>query len=66
MMLFDRERCSTKVETYVNSKQASYRYKELTTVDIAAEYTVRSKFRHFSDRPPVPCPMQLELHFSCD
>jgi len=28
----------------VNNKQASYRYKKLTTVDIAAEYTVREQF----------------------
>jgi len=30
----------------VNNKQASYRYKELTTVDIAAEHTVWNKFQH--------------------
>jgi len=30
----------------VNNKQDRYRYKELTAVDIAVGYTVRSKFRH--------------------
>jgi hypothetical protein len=38
----------------VNNKQAGYRYQEPTTVDIAAEYTVSSKFPHTLNSRRVP------------